>query len=89
MDTSWSQVSATSRDRPSPSEPTTTTSGTFSLSLNANGLNALYLSKLFGVPYFSIGMGLISAPDHTWLFGFSGGDPITLTATYPKLCKVS
>jgi len=67
--------------------PTTTDGGTFILSLSNAGLNALGQAKKFGLPYFSIGMGLVNPPDHTWLFGFSGA-PITLTATIPKLCKV-
>jgi hypothetical protein len=69
--------------------PTTTTSGTFTLNLNSAGLNGLQQAKLNGRQYFSIGMGLIGAPDHTWLFGFSGGEPITLTVMYPKLCRVA
>lgn len=68
--------------------PTTTDGGTFYLDLNGAGLNALFQAKRNGLSYASVGMGLIGAPDHTWLFGFSG-DTITLTATYPRACRVA
>jgi hypothetical protein len=68
--------------------PTTPNGGTFNLSLSTAGLNGLFQAKQNNLPYFSLGMGLIGAPDHAWLFGFSGST-ITLTVTYPKLCRVS
>ncbi len=63
--------------------------GTFTLSLNQAGRNALFQAKANHQQYFPIGMGLINPPaGEAWLFGNTGYAPITMTVTYPKLCKV-
>src|SRR5262249_14755396 len=60
--------------------------GPYTLSLNGNGLNALKTAHSNHAAYFSVGGALIGAPANSYLMGFTGGFPVTLTANYPKLC---
>jgi hypothetical protein len=62
--------------------------GTYTLFLNANGLNAIKTAHANHAAYFSLGGALINAPANSYLMGFTGGSPVTLTVTFPKLCLV-
>lgn len=64
--------------------------GTFTLPLNTTGLNALEAYHMGHAQYFSIGTGLINPPSgNAFLYGFTGSEPVTLTISVPKLCRVS
>jgi hypothetical protein len=68
---------------------TAVSGGTFNLALNANALTAIGAAKQAGAAYFSIGGAIVPEPssNYNFLYGFSGS-VVTLTLTYPRLCKV-
>jgi hypothetical protein len=68
---------------------TSVTNTTFNLALNGNALADIAAAKQSGSPYFSIGGAIVPEPstNYNFLYGFSSA-AITLTLTYPRLCKV-
>jgi hypothetical protein len=62
----------------------------FTLTLNGNALSALLAAEQSHAPSFSVGGSLGNPPAGVFLFGSTGGvgSTVTLTVTYPKLCRV-
>jgi len=68
----------------------TSPSGPYTLTLNANGLQAIANAHAAHATFFTVGGTLIGAPAGTaFIMGFTGGSPVTLTATFPRACRVA
>ena len=61
----------------------------FTLDLNGVGLAAINQAHLNGQQFFSIGGALVKPPpiSTVYLFGSTGGTPVTLTVIVPKICR--
>ena len=66
----------------------TSPAGAYTLYLNGNGLSAIASAHANHATFFSLGGSLIGAAYNSYLMAYTGERPVTLTATFPKLCRV-